>query len=407
MKARGTNKYMGQMLQPIHPFPARMAPEVALARLEAADRGAVVLDPMSGSGTVVRHATLVGHRAIGFDTDPLAVLMTRVWTTPIDTGKALSALPRFLEFVRGMNPSQIVLPAIDDDTETANFVDYWFGRRQQESLRRLASALECFEPEDPVRADLYRVALSRIIITKDRGASLARDVSHSRPHKAWDDSDFDVLPAFERSVRRVAKLLAQKPPEGNASVELGDARDMSKVHAKTVDLVLTSPPYLNAIDYMRGHRMSLVWFGHRVRDLRLIRSVNIGAERAADGVDSDVQEPVRGIVRAMCGNGELGRRRRRMVVRYAGDLLRMMAEIARVLRAGGQAILVVGNSCLKGTFVHNAAGVSEAARFVGLQWIHQEERDLPSRNRYLPTPVGRDAPLGKRMRTESILTFAA
>src|SRR3546814_720132 len=41
-------------------------------------------DPMAGSGTVLRQALALGHRAIGFDMDPLAVLMSRVWTSPID-----------------------------------------------------------------------------------------------------------------------------------------------------------------------------------------------------------------------------------------------------------------------------------------------------------------------------------
>src|SRR3712207_7608036 len=45
---------------------------------------------------------------------------------------------------------------------------------------------------------------------------------------------------------------------------------------------ITSPPYLNAIDYLRGHRLSLVWLGYRIGDLRLTRAVSIGAERRPD-----------------------------------------------------------------------------------------------------------------------------
>src|SRR5437879_4143579 len=62
----------------VHPFPARMAPEVALDKIELlTDPGATVLDPMCGSGTVVRLASDAERFGIGVDLDPLAVIITR------------------------------------------------------------------------------------------------------------------------------------------------------------------------------------------------------------------------------------------------------------------------------------------------------------------------------------------
>jgi len=72
------------MIATIHPFAARMAPELALQALELVPEDGVVVDPMMGSGTVIRQASDLGLTAIGFDVDPLAVLMSRVWTTPVD-----------------------------------------------------------------------------------------------------------------------------------------------------------------------------------------------------------------------------------------------------------------------------------------------------------------------------------
>src|ERR1035441_654176 len=63
---------------PVHPFPARMAPELALARLpRRLDEGLRVLDPMMGSGTIPVLASLQGYRAVGVDSDPLAVIIAR------------------------------------------------------------------------------------------------------------------------------------------------------------------------------------------------------------------------------------------------------------------------------------------------------------------------------------------
>ena len=43
--------------------------------------------------------------------------------------------------------------------------------------------------------------------------------------------------------------------------------------------MVTSPPYLNAIDYMRGHKMSLVWMGWTIGALRDVRGEAVGVER--------------------------------------------------------------------------------------------------------------------------------
>src|SRR5881628_3745780 len=70
-------------LRPIHPFPARMAPEVVWDELTARSRRLRVLDPMAGSGTTLVTAKLRGHQAVGYDRDPLAVLLSRSWVTPV------------------------------------------------------------------------------------------------------------------------------------------------------------------------------------------------------------------------------------------------------------------------------------------------------------------------------------
>jgi hypothetical protein len=92
-----------------------------------------------------------------------------------------------------------------------------------------------------------------------------------------------------------------------------------------------------------------------------------------------------------------------MISRYAYDLLRMTSQVAKVLKPGGRATYVVGNSCLKGTFVQNADGVARAAAVAGMSEVERRERDLPTNSRYLPMTA--EGSLSKRMRTETILTF--
>ena len=114
-------------------------------------------------------------------------------------------------------------------------------------------------------------------MTKTRGASLARDVSHSRPHKVALDNRFNVHTGFIKSVKQILNTV-DRPLAGSVCVKIGDARNVSDIADASIGAVVTSPPYLNAIDYMRGHRLALVWLGVPFADLAHIRSSSVGAE---------------------------------------------------------------------------------------------------------------------------------
>ena len=392
-------------MKPIHPFPARMAPNLALERLEHLARKSRVLDPMAGSGVVLRQAIALGHEAIGYDMDPLAVLMARVWTTSVEDKHVEEWATRLINEARTTDPSSVRLHWMDEDPETTAFVEFWFAETQRAELRQIAFVLDKYKSgrntEDAAALDVLRLALSRIIVTKEPCASLARDTSHSRPHKVRDTSNFEVFPAYERAVHLLRKRIKDNPIGAITTVTAGDARRLVVIKDGIIDAVLTSPPYLNAIDYLRAHRLALVWLGHRLDKLRGIRSNSIGAERAPD--HDGVNKLYRRIREAMGSFDQLPRRYRLMIDRYAGDLYQVMSEITRVLRPGGTATFVIGNSCLRGTFVRNAMGLAEAAAMTGLTPTTSSERRLPDNRRYLPMPTG--GSLSKRMRTETVCTF--
>jgi len=388
-------------IMPIHPFPARMAPEVALAEVRNLPPGSVVLDPMVGSGTVVRIASEQKHRSMGYDMDPLAVLMASAWTTPVDVRDLRKAGENIANCAEKHNTSAPVLPWIDSDKETQDYVDFWFAQEQQDDLRKISALLI---EHSGALGNALRIALSRLIITKDRGASLARDVSHSRPHRVRDANDFPVIKEFRRSVEYVASRLEQQPPPGDVQVLLGDARTLSDVESGSIDAVITSPPYLNAIDYMRGHRLSLVWLGYSVGELRDVRCNSVGAERMLD--EETAKKTASAVLSQLAATAQLPNRERRILERYALDVGKIVAELHRVIRAGGKAILVVGNSCLKGVFIENSLLVRHTAGHAGFTLSQYKERELPPNKRYLPPPSSGDgSSLEKRMRTESVLTF--
>jgi hypothetical protein len=386
-------------LTPIHPFPARMAPEIVFKELGGLSSSRLVLDPMSGSGTVLRAASECGHEAIGFDLDPLAVLMARVWTTPFRIGSLPKAAEKLVHRAKQLDDEY--LPWMDDCQDTKEYVKFWFCRKQTRALRRLSYVLMT---KSGALADALKIALSRIIITKERGASVARDTSHSRPHRVFLENDYDVYDGFLQSARRLAARLAPEKILGSVAVKKGDARHLTSLSPRSVDVVISSPPYLNAIDYLRGHRLSLVWLGYTLSEIRALRSRSIGAENSTAGgipgsnLDRLLQKA--GDVEKLPSR-ELG-----MVRRYAEDVSGFMKELARVAKKDGRVLLVVGNSCLKGVPISNADINIAAAKLAGLEPTGRSERALPVAHRYLPLTASKSGSLARRMHTETLLSFS-
>lgn len=383
----------------MHPFPARMAPEIALDAIpERTSDALTVLDPMCGSGTVLSVALQRGHNAVGVDIDPLAVMMSQLAVTKIDTAQMLTRAADAVATSSGCAG----YPPWRDDDETDEFVDFWFGPTQKRELIALATAIDAVDNQDQKLA--LRLALSRIIVTKSPKASLAADTSHSRPHRVISESNYDVLAGFQLSAKQLAKFLEQRSLRGQGQVEIGDARALTSVADGTADLAVTSPPYLNALDYLRGHKLALVWFGHTIAELRARRGVSIGSERGFDGVEAEILTEIVQVIESEAV--DLETLKRPMVKRYAHDCVQFASQLHRTVKPGGTAVLVVGNSTLRGNYIKNSQITQKSMEAAGFKLVDSREREIPSSHRYMAISAkDKDSRITKRMRSEVVLTM--
>src|SRR5947209_5304189 len=143
----------------IHPFPARMAPELAVSLLDSLPADSFVLDPLCGSGTVLRYAAERGLRSCGVDIDPLAVKMSQTWSAPPEMHALLHDATVVLREAESayFRSDNTQLPWHDPATE--RFAKYWFGEKQREQLAALSRAI--MDAPSVTRTAL-EVALSRI-----------------------------------------------------------------------------------------------------------------------------------------------------------------------------------------------------------------------------------------------------
>jgi len=326
-----------------HSYPARMHPATARVLIElalerAGRRGRkppVVLDPFCGSGTVLVEARRVGARARGIDANPLAVLIAR--------GKTSVGRPEHRAALRSR--SDAIAAAVIEAGREAKYSGGGSRRKRTprgaDTQKRQRQLAHWFAPH--VRRELEALAAEIEKEPQRRGAVLTAVLSSILYKVSKRESDTSAE-RVERKVargaaarlfqRRTAQLvdgldtLAEVDAPG-VGVADGDARQLGRadITAASVDAIVTSPPYVGTYDYIDYQGLRFAFLG-------------LGAGRA--------------------GTSEIGARRgfrgepmtrKRALERWQRDLSRALAQMALVLRAGGQLAIVTGDSMAGGRAV--------------------------------------------------------
>ena len=400
-------------LHALHPFAARFPHGLASHFINGLTRpGDTVLDPMCGSGITLLEGWLAGRDVIGVDLDPLARRQSLARTAALDpeTVKVAGseALERAAELHSGgshpSDPLGLVRGGMDD--ATLKFLDYWFLPETQRELAALMLAIRA-EPDLPLR-NLLEVVFSSTIVTKSGGVSRARDLAHTRPHRVADKQPRSALRQFGILLNRAVDAYAhvETTKVGRGSVVAGDSR-LLPLQGGSVDLIVTSPPYANALDYMRAHKFSLAWLGDPIPRLSDLRGHYIGSERqsGSDGGRRTLPESVKAAVDAV---GERDTGKARVLDRYFRDMADAIGEMARVLRDGAAVVIVVGPSVMRDVLVPTHQCLADIAAAAGLDVVGVAPRNLDRDRRMMPARNGSRTALEstgieRRMHTEYVI----
>jgi hypothetical protein len=380
-------KDSGYASHDLHAFAAKFPPQLPRAFIRGLTApGDLVLDPMAGSGTAVVEAVLEQRRAVGVDLDPLALRLCQVKTTPSHPGKllrgGLRVISRAAALLRDGGTIDANLKRAFDE-RTRAFVDYWFLPATQRELMALISAIR--EVSDRPTRRFLEVTFSSIIVTKSGGVSRARDLAHTRPHLVETKAPSSALEQFALRLRRNANSIAQLEAGRLAAATVGgDARRIPLADS-VVDLIVTSPPYAGAIDYMRAHKFSLVWLGERLTRLSELRSRYIGSERVGRDAYAALPKHAERIV------AEVAQRERAkagVLRKYFLEMRAALSEMYRVLRPGCPAIVVVGPSVMRGVRVETHHCLADMAGQAGFDEVGVARRTLDRDKRMMPARQG-------------------
>jgi hypothetical protein len=358
---------------------------------------------MNGSGTTTLEAYLRGRHAIGCDIDPLAVRIARDNTTPLRIDAPLLVGTLMKNVWHLLEDDAAIRDAIDArfDEKTRRFIDYWFFPETAKELMALLTAIEGYPQGSPVR-ELLKVIFSGIIVTKSGGVSRARDLAHSRPHIDETRKPKSAVKAFELRLRKFAPVISALPDHAPyADIMQCSARKLA-VKDNSVHLIVTSPPYANAIDYMRANKFSLAWLGRPVADLGRLRSKYIGSETPGDSASGRLPLYTEDLLQ---GLHALDRRKEAVLRKYYLEMRDAVREMHRVLLPGHYAIVVVGTSTMRGLDVQTPYCLADIAEHdAGFQVAGILQRSLDRDRRMMPFSKGATQ-IERRMGTEEVIVL--
>jgi hypothetical protein len=356
-----------------YPYPARLLrqiPRFFLNCEQLAAEGSTVLDPFCGSGTVLVEALASRVHSWGIDSNPLARLLARVKTTPLDTETSAQALASVLRAAKSHRSAPL--------PEVIN-IDLWFTPAAQSVLARIRRAIDESEVA-PVARDFLLLCLA---LTADR-ASL-RDPRVPVPVRRRDWSDHragqtmsDVWRLFEVAGAAIGPKLAAipKPPGITAVVEGTDARVAQSIYAgmngriPRPGLILTSPPYGAAQKYVRSSSLAMCWTGLASSgDLAQLERISIGREHLRDSEATDLDVRLESIAAEVQRISSVNQRRAAVYADYFRSMDGALAGLVDLLEDGGHLVLIAGSNVVSDKVVDTHQHLRDLALTWGLSPI--------------------------------------
>lgn len=402
----------------LHAFAAKCPPPlVTWIIAQWSEPGDYVLDPMAGSGTTLVEAMLAGRAGLALEIDPLARLLCQVKTTLLPKETLALHVETLLSRVEAMcraHDSGIhdQPPPLPDLPRR----DYWFLPEVSAQLALIKQAITGLDVPEDYRRFFY-VAFSSLILARTSVAN-ARDIVHSRHHYRGHLVPPDVERIFRQRLVRMMKQMRSFEEQLDGVTTLGvrivgdDARALT-IDDESIDLVVTSPPYCNALDYTRAHMLAVGWLQDVLRtDPQAYSALGrcyIGSDRAPFSQPVDESAPALQMPTVRSVVAEIERidlRKAATVRRYFVDMWKVLAEIGRVLRPGRHAALIVCPSNIRKISIPTHHAFEEMAQAMELPHgchftrVLLRERTISDRRRLMPY-MGME----ERMRTEYVLVL--
>jgi len=354
-----------------------------------------ILDPFVGCGTTSVVAKAEGVNSIGIEAHPFVFEVAR---TKVFWEYDLEALERSINEIT----NEVTEIIENGGTETVDL----------SHLPKLVR--KCYSPENLAKLVVIRDAISRRVSDQHirRFLNLALTDTLRTAAKAATGWPY-IAPAkmHQRTIEKdgleefckqgwqmyndLRTILSQKRPKVECMLVEGDARERhSQIRGESIDLAITSPPYLNNYDYADRTRLETYFFGimsswgqitREIRDKLMVAAttqirrseydeehlVTDDIRRASPTVYAELADKVKALGEVRLQKG--GRKSYDiMVAAYFDDMLKVLKQVYNVLKKGADFVLVLGDSAPYGVYIPTEEYLGQLALGIGFSFYMVE-----------------------------------
>ena len=352
-------------------YPAKFIPQLAERLItQYSNVDETVLDPFAGSFTSLVESLKLNRKGIGNDINEISFLLGKVKTKVINPKELETQVEDFKE---KLNENHLMLQYRIVENERINF---WFDNEQKKILGVLLRTIEEVSNQD--FKEFLLVCFSQIL--KTCSIWMQKSV---KPVRDYKKKKYEPISTFFKHLKKMVRLNQDffvTLSENNITIDNDriqtynqDSKNLS-ITDNSVDLIITSPPYVTSYEYADLHQLPLLWLQH-MDDLKTHRKKFIGSSQRTSDEEKNMMSGIADDIIKSLGKNKKSSE----VKKYFQDMLDVFIKMHQVLKDGGNFCIVIGNTEYKGVPILNAEVYLEQLQNIGFSLVTTIKREIPSK----------------------------
>jgi len=349
-----------------------------------------VLDPFVGSGTVCVASDKMGIPSYGVEAHPFVFRLGRGKLSWAESIEAFDAAISLLTETAAKRRDSVSL------SEAPELISKCYS---EDSLRDLYSIKEAYLKLAPKWTEainsLVFLAINSILRATSHVGTAQWQYVLPNKSKARVSSPYEALKLQSKMMTDDMRVMQGASPVSKATLLPSDSRTLQGVPDKSIDLVVTSPPYANNYDYADATRLEMSFWGEisnwgdlheSVRQYLICSSSQHASKdkmKLSELLDDPAIEPIKEELTKVCNELDDVRKTKGgnkayhlMIAAYFADMAKTFQALRRVTKEGATLCLVIGDSAPYGVHAPVERWFGELALAYGFKsWTFEKIRD--------------------------------